>query len=145
MPSDCTAARRGRRSRRSRPPIATASARSCVTDYGVLFRELAVPRLVGTPNHRKVREALLRELDTRGFTVEEHPFSGRPARALFGTPREIRGINLIAHRATVRPAVWLVAHYDSKGQPISMMARLAGFALLVIGAVMLLVDFMTAI
>ena len=116
-----------------------------MTDYGVLFRELAVPRLVGTPTHRKVRDTLIRELEARGFTVEQHAFTGRPVLALFGTPREVRGINLIAHRATLRPAVWLVAHYDSKGQPISMLARLAGFALLVIGAAMLLVDFMTAI
>lgn len=116
-----------------------------MTDYGVLFRELAVPRLVGTPNHQKVREMLIRELEARGFTVERHAFSGRPARALFGTPSEIPGVNLIARRATVRPTVWLSAHYDSKGQPISMMARLAGFAFLVIGAVMLAFDFMTGI
>jgi peptidase M28-like protein len=120
-----------------------------VTDYGVLFRELAVPRLVGTPNHRKVREILKRELVARGFEVHEHAFSGRPARALFGTPRLIDGINLVAHRPsdgpTARPSVWLLAHYDSKGQPISMLVRLLGFALLVGGVPWLLVDFMSAI
>lgn len=116
-----------------------------MTDYGVLFRELAVPRLVGTPNHQKVRATLIRELEARGFTVERHAFSGRPARALFGTPREIQGVNLIAHRATRAPAVWLVAHYDSKGQPISMLVRLAAFLLLVLGLVGLVVDFMTAV
>ena len=116
-----------------------------MTDYGVLFRELAVPRLVGTPSHAKVREALIRELEARGFTVERHAFSGRPARALFGTPRAVRGVNLIARRATTQPTVWLVAHYDSKGQPISMLARLAGFTLVVAGALLLLVDFMTAL
>ena len=112
-----------------------------MTDYGVLFRELAVPRLVGTPNHRKVRELLARELGARGFSVEEHAFSGRPARMLFGTPRKIAGINLIARRPTVRPSgrppVWLVAHYDSKGQPVSMLVRLIGFLSLVIGLVWL--------
>ena len=116
-----------------------------MTDYGVLFRELAVPRLVGTPNHQKVREVLIRELEARGFTVEQQKFRGRPARALLGTPREVDGVNLIAHRPSVHPAVWLVAHYDSKGQPISMMARLAGVVLVVIGALLLLVDVMTAV
>jgi len=106
-----------------------------VTDYALLFRELAVPRLVGTPNHRTVREVLKRELAARGFSVEEHAFSGRPARALLGTPKLISGINLIAQRG--RSAVWLVAHYDSKGQPVSMWARLVGFVALVIGLVWL--------
>jgi hypothetical protein len=106
-----------------------------VTDYAVLFRELAVPRLVGTANHQKVREILKRELAARGFGVEEHAFSGRPARALLGTPKLISGINLIAQRG--RSAVWLVAHYDSKGQPVSMWARLVGFLALVIGLVWL--------
>jgi len=111
-----------------------------VTDYGVLFRELAIPRLVGTPNHQKVRETLIRELEARGFTVERHAFSGRPARALFGTLRVIDGINLIARpdgRTAGRPSVWLVAHYDSKGQPISMAARLVGFFVLVAGLLVL--------
>jgi hypothetical protein len=119
-----------------------------VTDYGVLFREVAVPRLVGTPNHRKVRDILTRELEARGFTVEEHAFSGRPSRLLFGSPRLVEGTNLIAVRPsgsqakatlqggnTGRPAVWLVAHYDSKGQPISMAVRLLGFIGLIVGLV----------
>jgi uncharacterized membrane protein YphA (DoxX/SURF4 family) len=110
-----------------------------VTDYAELFRELAVPRLVGTSNHQKVREILKRELSARGFAVEEHAFSGRPARALLGVPRTISGVNLIAR--PVRPSapqpVWLVAHYDSKGQPISMAIRLVGFAALVLGLVAL--------
>jgi len=107
-----------------------------VTDYGLLFRELAVPRLVGTANHQKVRAVLKRELAARGFGVEEHAFVGRPARALVGTPRDVHGINLIARgpsgRPTVRPSVWLVAHYDSKSQPISMALRLVGFLGLVV-------------
>jgi len=112
-----------------------------VTDYGVLFRELAIPRLVGSANHRKVREILTRELEARRFSVEQHPFSGRPARALLGTDRVVRGINLIAqpsNRPTVQPSVWLVAHYDSKGQPISMALRLLGFGSLFIGLIGLL-------
>ena len=112
-----------------------------MTDYAELFRELAVPRLVGTSNHHKVREILRRELSARGFVVEEHQFTGRPARALLGTPRVVEGTNLIAQRPsdrpTVRPSVWLVAHYDSKGQPISMAIRLVGFAALVLGFVAL--------
>jgi hypothetical protein len=119
-----------------------------VTDYGVLFRELAIPRLVGTPNHQKVRAALKRELVARGFAVAEHAFSGRPARALFGAPRMVSGINLIGRPDGLtagRPTTWLVAHYDSKGQPISMVARLAGFALLVFGAVLLLMSVIAAV
>ena len=113
-----------------------------MTDYGVLFRELAIPRLVGTPNHQKVREVLKRELGARGLVVEEHSFTGRSALALLGVPRQVSGINLIAlrpsARPTVRPSVWLVAHYDSKGQPISMALRLIGFGALFIGLVGLL-------
>ena len=106
-----------------------------MTDYAVLFRELAVPRLVGTPNHRQVREILKRELGARGFAVEEHAFSGRPARALLATPRMVSGVNLIARpiSPSAGPPVWLVAHYDSKGQPISMLLRLLGFLALVGG------------
>jgi hypothetical protein len=120
-----------------------------VTDYGVLFSELAVPRLVGTPNHTKIREILTRELEARGFSVEHHAFSIRPARVLFGTPKVVSGINLIAHRPsgrpTVRPSVWLVAHYDSKGQPISMWVRLAGFTLLALGALLFLLNAIAAV
>jgi len=119
-----------------------------VTDYAELFRELALPRLVGTANHQKVREILKRELAARGFAVEEHAFAGRPARALRGTPREVHGVNLIAHRAvrpSGHPAVWLVAHYDSKGQPISMALRLIGFGLLAVGVLALVVALIPAL
>jgi len=113
-----------------------------VTDYGLLFRELALPRLVGTANHQRVREVLKRELAARGFAIEEHRFSGAPARALIGTPPLVQGTNLIAQRPSgrpaVRPSVWLVAHYDSKGQPISMAVRLVGFLALVVGLLGLL-------
>ncbi len=110
-----------------------------MTDYTLLFRELAVPRLVGTANHQKVREVLKRELAARGFAVEDHAFSGRPARALLGVPRTISGVNLIARpiRPSAHQPVWLVAHYDSKGQPISMAIRLMGFAALLLGLITL--------
>jgi hypothetical protein len=120
-----------------------------VTDYGVLFRELAIPRLVGSANHETVRAVLRRELAARGFRVEEHAFTGRPARLLFGVPRLVSGINLIAQRPTahppIRPSVWLVAHYDSKGQPISMAVRLTGFAAMVLGVIGLLVALVPAL
>ena len=120
-----------------------------MTDYAVLFRELAIPRLAGTPNHQKVREILKRELTARGFSVEEHAFRGRPARALLGTPRVVAGTNLIAQRPSdrpaVRPTVWLVAHYDSKGQPISMAVRLVGFFALLLGLFTLLVAVLPAL
>jgi hypothetical protein len=109
-----------------------------VTDYAALLREIAIPRLVGTPNHAAVRATLRRELEARGFAVEEHAFSDRPSRLLLGAPRLVYGVNLIAVRPSagppVRPAVWLTAHYDSKGQPISMAIRLAAVTALVLGA-----------
>jgi len=37
-----------------------------------------------------------------------------------------RGVNLEAVRGAVEPTVWLVAHLDSKWQPVSMIARVAG-------------------
>ena len=111
---------------------------SCaVTDSAELLRALAVPRLVGTPNHAQVRDRLKHELTARGFAVEEHAFSGRPSRMLLGTRAVIRGVNLIAQRG--RPSIWLAAHYDSKGQPISMATRIIGAASLLIGAAATLV------
>ena len=114
-----------------------------MTDYAALLREVAVPRLVGTPNHRRVRDILKRELDARGFAVEEHAFSGRPSRLLRGSARVVHGVNLIATRPSgrqaVRPSVWLAAHYDSKGQPISMATRLLGAGAAVLGVAGLLV------
>ena len=110
-----------------------------MTDYAALLRELAIPRLVGTANHQKVRNVLTRELMSRGFTVEEHAFTGRPSRMFFGAPTAIDGVNLIAVRPSgrpaVRPSVWLVAHYDSKGQPIAMALRLLGVFSLVLAMI----------
>lgn len=37
-----------------------------------------------------------------------------------------RGVNLEAVRGTSEPRVWLVAHIDSKWQPVAMLARVAG-------------------
>ena len=37
-----------------------------------------------------------------------------------------RGVNLEATRGGAEPSVWLVAHIDSKWQPVSMIARVAG-------------------
>jgi hypothetical protein len=116
-----------------------------VTDYGALLRALAVPRLVGTPNLRRVREILKRELVARGLAVEEQAFDARPSRLLFGVPALVKGVNLIARRPGTTPRVWLIAHYDSKGQPISMAVRLAGAIALVLGAVGLLVTLAPAL
>jgi len=116
-----------------------------------LLRALAIPRLVGTPNHAQVRKRLKHELTARGFAVEEHAFAGRPSRMLFGTPPVVHGVNLIGQRPrragsplgsgrpAVRPSVWLAAHYDSKGQPISMATRIVGSAAAVLGAAATLV------
>jgi hypothetical protein len=45
---------------------------------------------------------------------------------LFGTSRLVQGVNVIGIRPSARPTVWLAAHYDSKGQPISMAMRIVG-------------------
>jgi hypothetical protein len=99
-----------------------------------LLRALGIPRLVGTPNHAQVRERLRHELTARGFEIEEHAFAGRPSRMLFGTPPVVDGVNLIGRRTSVRPSIWLAAHYDSKSQPISMATRIVGSAAAVLGA-----------
>lgn len=49
------------------------------------------------------------------------------------------GINLEATRGSDAPKVWLVAHIDSKWQPVSMIVRVAGVMLSVIGLVGLVV------
>lgn len=40
-----------------------------------------------------------------------------------------RGTNLVASRGAARPGVWLVAHLDSKSQPIPMLVRAGAIAL----------------
>jgi hypothetical protein len=94
-----------------------------MTGYRALLDALARPRLVGSPQHTATRELLKRELAARGLVVMEHRFAAAarfPLRA--GVAAE--GINLIAVRPRVRVATWLTAHYDSKGQPLSMARRL---------------------
>ena len=49
-----------------------------------------------------------------------------------------RSVNLVATRGTSAPHVWLVAHLDSKSQPIASAARVVGIAILAL-AVMLAV------
>ncbi|MGH7538167.1 MAG: M28 family peptidase [Gemmatimonadales bacterium] len=106
--------------------------------HAELFAALAVPRLVGTANHGRVRDLLKHELVRRGFVVLEHRFAAAPRFPLWGAP-VAEGINLIAVRPRTRVTTWLVAHYDSKGQPVSMATRLllvgAALAALVAAAV----------
>jgi hypothetical protein len=54
--------------------------------------------------------------------------------AWVGRPPAPQGVNLVATRAGVAPRVWLVAHYDSKGQGLSMRGRLGAVAASVAGA-----------
>jgi hypothetical protein len=105
-----------------------------VTEYRGLLGEFAVARLAGTAQHGRVRALLRRALEARGFVVLEHRF---PAAARFPLRRRpiAEGVSLIAVRPRTRVATWLAAHYDSKGQPLSMAMRLlwvatAGLALL---------------
>jgi hypothetical protein len=46
-----------------------------------------------------------------------------------------RGVNLKAVRGSDEPRVWLVAHIDSKWQPVSMLMRVAGVIVGVVGVV----------
>jgi hypothetical protein len=108
-----------------------------VTDYRALLAALAVPRLAGTAPAEPVRELLKRELAARGLVVMEHRFTGRSLLYRFARV-PVSGVNLIAVRPRARVATWLVAHYDSKGQPLSMAARLGAAALVGVGAVELL-------
>ena len=94
-----------------------------MTGYRALLDALARPRLVGTPQHTATRELLRRELAARGFVVMEHRFAAAPRFPLRARVAA-EGINLIAVRPRVRVATWLTAHYDSKGQPLSMAWRL---------------------
>ena len=108
-----------------------------MTEYRALLAELAVPRLAGTPPAGQVREALKRELAARGFVVMEQRFAARSLlHRLARVP--LSGVNLIAVRPRTRVATWLVAHYDAKGQPLSMAARLAAAALAAVGVAELL-------
>lgn len=159
-----------------------------MTDYRPLLAELAVPRLVGTPSHDRVRDALKRELGARQFVVMEQRFAATPYRLLavqvwatalaaagpaallafwltafwsrstrFGIAAAVvafgllaivasgiaakarrslmplEACNLIAVRPRRRVRVWLAAHYDSKGQDLSMATRLLGVGLCAIG------------
>jgi len=107
-----------------------------MTRYRALLEALAHPRLVGTPQHARSRTLLKQELTARGWIVLEHRFRAAPRVPLRGPP-PCDGVNLIAVRPRVRVATWLVAHYDSKGQPFSMAGRLAwiGAALLAVPVV----------
>ncbi|MGH7645261.1 MAG: M28 family peptidase [Gemmatimonadales bacterium] len=62
----------------------------------------------------------------------------RARRALVSDRMKARGaISLVATRPSSRVAVWLSAHYDAKGQPISMATRLYAVALALSGGVAL--------
>lgn len=104
-----------------------------MTDYRALLAAIGVPRLVGTAAHQRVRERLKSELAARGFVVMEHHFTGRSLLYRFGRA-PLSGVNLIAVRPRVRIATWLTAHYDSKGQPLSMASRLVAAGLAGVGA-----------
>jgi len=108
-----------------------------VTDYRALLAELAVPRLAGTPPAGQVREALKRELAARGYVVMEQRFTARSLlHRLARVP--LSGVNLIAVRPRTRVATWLVAHYDAKGQSLSMAARLVAAAIAAVGVLELI-------
>lgn len=100
-----------------------------MTGSAALLGELAVARLAGSPTNSAIRDLLRRELKARGFVVLEHEFAAAARFPLRGAGRApVNGINLIAVRPRTRVATWLAAHYDSKGQPLSMALRLVWVA-----------------
>ena len=103
-----------------------------MTDSRALLEEISVARLVGTPNHARVREILKRELGARGFVVLEQRFRTRPRAPLWGRAAS-EAVNVIAVRPRARVTTWLTAHYDSKGQAVSMAARLVLAGVIVAG------------
>jgi hypothetical protein len=60
-----------------------------------------------------------------------------PRAVLDGPLMRRAGVNLQAVRGTDTPRVWLVAHVDSKWQPVSMIVRVAGVVTLGVGLVAL--------
>ena len=46
------------------------------------------------------------------------------------------GINLVATRGTADPRTWLVAHLDSKSQPVPSAARVAGVIVLSLAVIL---------
>ena len=104
-----------------------------MTDSRALLEEISIARLVGTPNHARVREILKRELQARGFVVLEQRFRTRPRLPLWGHAAR-DAVNLIAVRPRARVTTWLAAHYDSKGQAVSMAARLVLAGVVVAGS-----------
>jgi len=46
-----------------------------------------------------------------------------------------RGVNLEAVRGNTEPRVWLVAHVDSKWQPVAMLTRVAGVIAAAVGLI----------
>lgn len=108
-----------------------------MTDYRALLAAIAVPRLSGTAANSQIREVLKRELAARGFVVMEHRFTGRSLLHRFGRA-PLEGVNVIGVRPRARVSMWLAAHYDSKGQPLSMATRLAAAGLVAVGALELL-------
>ena len=104
-----------------------------MTDLRALLEEISVARLVGTPHHARVREVLKRELGARGFVVLEQRFRTRPRAPLWGRAAS-EAVNLIAVRPRARVTTWLTAHYDSKGQAVSMAARLVLAGVVVAGS-----------
>ena len=108
-----------------------------MTGARALLEEISVSRLVGTRRHAAVREILKRELVARGFVVMEQRFVARPRLPLWGRAAA-DAVNLIAVRPRARITAWLAAHYDSKGQPISMAARLILAAAFLVGCLVAL-------
>jgi hypothetical protein len=69
-----------------------------------------------------------------GVVVQLFRLVAGPGVLKFGIARA-RGVNLEATRGDGAPRIWLVAHIDSKWQPVSMIVRVSGVILSAVGLV----------
>ncbi|HYK11181.1 MAG TPA: M28 family peptidase [Gemmatimonadales bacterium] len=68
-----------------------------------------------------------------GIVIQLQRASNRPPK------KRATGVNLFARKGSGLPAAWLVAHYDSKSQPLSMAGRIVTVTMSVVGAAGILV------
>jgi len=91
---------------------------------GVLVWGSIAVALLGAPSPRGAVSTLLAGLLVGGLVLLAR-----------GRGRAEVGVNLIGVRPRGRVLVWLAAHYDSKGQPLSMATRLLAVGVAVAGVV----------
>lgn len=78
--------------------------------FNKVFNEIVIPRVVGTPNHKKVGDFIISQMRGLGWTITEDAFTDRtPTHGLLNFKNIIATLNPNADRYLV-----LACHYDSK-------------------------------